>query len=160
MEPKSYEELTVFLKNLKIPHDKAWKAIKNQLLPFDKRTRWKIERFRMYAKLSFREIIPIIHKLEKKKVKCKTLKDYKKKFPTRVERLRRVVEMPEYSRILKKYYPNENLNTEAKKRKEVDNLEKLIASKKQDFWFHPAILSDDSNAWKSPAALRMYNLIR
>ena len=70
------------------------------------------------------------------------------------------MELPEYSRTLKQYYPNENLNTEAKKRKEVDNLEKLIASKKQDFWFHPGVLSDDSNAWKSPAASMMYNLIR
>ena len=48
MKPESYEEIIVFCKKLGLPHDKVLKAIKDQLLPFDKRVQWKIERFRMY----------------------------------------------------------------------------------------------------------------
>jgi len=160
MKPESYEEIIVFCKKLGLPHDKVWKAIKDQLLPFDKRVQWKIERFRMYAEVSVSEITPILKELDEGKIKCKTLKDLKKKFPARTKRIRKTIETSKYLNRLKHYYPNENLDTEDKKRKEVENLEKLIASKKQDFWFNPNILSTNPKDWNSPAAIRVYNLIR
>lgn len=132
---KSYLKLTEKLKENDISPQEAWDLIYKVKVKTNKKTIWKLEKFKKYASERLDALYDVFSKDKKDQIKSLNGKDYllalKKILPKRVDTIRKVVDSKQFLLDFNYFHKHKKID----KRKEVKNLEKLIVDKRQDQWW-------------------------
>lgn len=144
----NYEELIDNLKRRNISPQDAWDIVYRVKVRLDPKTVWKLDKFYAYIleRLhALHDVYPqaIADKKISKLYGDEHLIALKKILPKRVETIRKVVSSDLFLAGFKFYNGNKKFD----KRKEIENLEKLIAEKRQDEWWHPAWIDAIGESW-------------
>lgn len=144
----SYDQLIENLKKRNINPQEAWELIYKVKIGLDSKTVWKLDKFYQYVLERLGALYDIYPKAESDpKINSLYGKDHlqalKKLLPKRVDTIRKVVNSELYFKGFQVF----NKNKKFDKRKEVKNLEKLIADKRQDEWWHPAWIDAIGDSW-------------
>ena len=150
---KSYDDLVKELKTWEVSPQETWDLVYNMKVGLDQRTIWKIQRYYHYAirrMFVFTKISkeksndPKINKLKGEN----HFKEIGKYLPKRVDTIKELVNS-EFYEFLFKFH---NKKRKFDKRKEVKNLEKLLADKREDKYFTAQwldIMAETESKWVS-----------